>query len=117
MVEDIHNIPVVADADHRIRLSEQLCRFFLIALSETSGKNDLFQRSVFFQRSQLQDGFNGFFFGGLNESAGVDNGNICLTGLCHKLIAVSAQLCQHTLRIDQILGTSQRDHAHTNWHS
>ena len=117
VVENIHNVPVVADADDSICLCEQLRRLFFIALGETSGEDDLFQRAVFFQRTQFQDGLNGFFFGGLNESAGVDNGNFRLAGLCHKLIAVRTQLCQHTLGIYQILGTSQRDHAHTNWHS
>ena len=116
VVENIHNVPVVADADNSICLCEQLRRLFFIALGETSGEDDLFQRAVFFQRTQFQDGLNGFFFGGLNESAGVDNGNFRLAGLCHKLIAVRTQLCQHTLGIYQILGTSQRNHAYTNWH-
>ena len=116
VVENVHNVPIVADANDGICLGEQFRRFFLIAFCQAAGQNDLFQGAVLFQGTQFQNGFDRFFFGGLDKSAGVYDCNVSFTGLCHKLIAVGTQLCQHTLRIDQILGTSQRNHAYTNWH-
>ena len=52
--------------------SEQvLLRLLLVALRQTSGENDLLQRPLFFQGSQLQNGLDGLLFGGLDKSASV----------------------------------------------
>ena len=116
MIQDIHNIPVISDSDDSVRFCKQLCGLFPVPLCETSGEDDFFQGAVLFQGTQLQNGFNGFFLCGLNKSAGIDNRNFCLARFGYQLIAMRTQLCQHALRIYQIFGTSQGDHADTNRH-
>ena len=116
VIQHIHDIPVVSDADDRIRFGEQVGSLLLVALRQTSGEDDLLQRPLFFQGSQLQNGLDGLLLGGLDKSAGVYDCNVSFSRLGHKLVAMGTQLRQHALRIHQILGTSERNHPNTNWH-
>ena len=116
VIQHIYDIPVVSDADDCVRLGKQVGSLLLVALRQTSGEDDLLQRPLFFQGSQLQNGLDGLLFGGLDKSAGVYDCNVSFSRLGHKLVAMGTQLGQHALRIHQILGTSERNHPNTNWH-
>ena len=52
VVENVHDVPIVADTNNGICLGEQFRRFFLIAFCQAAGQNDLFQGAVLFQGTQ-----------------------------------------------------------------
>ena len=116
LVEDVHDVLAVADADDGVRLGELGGGLLAVALGETSRQDELLDASLLLELADLEDGLDGLLLRGLDEAAGVDDGNVRITELRHQLIAVAAQLLEHTLGIHQVLLASKGHDAYFDRH-
>ena len=81
--------------------------FHAVTLGQAAGSDQ--KLAVAFFRSQFAQRVERFFFGGADESTGIDDQHGGLSGFFDKLVAVLDEQLRHRIRVDGILGAAERD--------
>ncbi len=94
-------------ADHGVHLGDLLLDLAPVALSQTTGDDHLQVRVHLLVGAGLKDVFNGLSLGALDESAGVDEDDVRLAEVGHRLVARRQQDVDHDVQIDLIFRASK----------
>ena len=87
-----------------------------VPLGETASHQQLFQPPGLFQFRQLQNIFDGFALGGLNEAAGVQHRHVGPVRVAGNSVPRPAAQGHHLLGVHQILGTAEGNKCDFIWH-
>ena len=91
-------------------------QFFAVSLGQAARDDDAATSSIFFVFCGVHYCCNGFFFGWLDESAGVDDDDIGVFRVVREVVAVELEEVVHALGIDGVFGAAQGDEVDC-WHS
>ena len=80
-----------------------------IALDQASRHDQLFCPADLLVLGHFEDGVDRFFFGRIDEAAGVDDEHVGLIGMWRELVPAGHKLPHHDFAVNQILGTAQAD--------
>ena len=86
---------------HRINFRDLLENLVAIPFHETACDDQLFRRPEFLVLSHLQNGFDGLFLRGFNETAGVDYQHFGFLGARRQFIQDVARATHITIRLGQ----------------
>ena len=101
------HIGIAAGAQHPVHLGQLGADVVGVPLGETASHQQLFQPPGLFQFRQLQNIFDGFALGGLNEAAGVQHRHVRPLGLAGDGVARLAAQGHHLFGVHQIFGAAQ----------
>ena len=98
---------VGADAHHSVHFGHFRNDLLLVPLGQTAGDDDLQIRVLLLVLAGHEDVFDGLAFGGFDETAGVDDDNVCLGQIRHRLVAFLQQRVAEYIGVHLILGTAE----------
>ena len=76
LAQDFGDARHFAGADEQIDFRQFGGELVRIALGKASGDNEFFYLPRFFESADIEDGIDGFFFGGADKAAGIDQDNV-----------------------------------------
>jgi len=84
-----------------------------ITLHKATHDKELLELSFPLSLRHFENGLDGLFHRRLNESAGVDDSDVRFVQSCHKPVFLLRQPSQDVLAVDEVLGATQTDDAHS----
>ena len=112
LADDAGKLGDLVESDKGINFGDFAFEFLVVALGEAAADDDFLGRPggqpplVHFE-----DGVDRFFFGLVDEAAGVDHEHIGFVGFAGQVEIIFGGPAEHDLGIDQIFGTTEADHA------
>lgn len=103
------DIAVVVEAEHTVRLGQRLGELLAVALGHAADGHYGLGSAVILQIVGFQQGIDGVLLGGLDETTGVDDGDIGIGGFLDELPAVRCQAACELLRVHLVTGTAKSD--------
>ena len=110
------HVGIAAGAQHPVHLGQLGADVVGVPLGETASHQQLFQPPGLFQFRQLQNIFDGFALGGLNEAAGVQHRHVGPVRVAGNSVPRPAAQGHHLLGVHQILGTAEGNKCDFIWH-
>ena len=98
-----------AGADDRVYFGNLLENLVAVAFHQAAGDDEFFGGAEFFVLGHFEDGVDGFFLGGFDEAAGVDDQDFGVVGARRQFVAFARENAHHDLAVDEVLGASEGD--------
>ena len=106
---DGHDAVEFVGADQGVDFGHFCADVAAIAFHQAAGDDQLLGAADLLVLGHLQDGVDRFLFGGIDETAGVDDQDIGLIGMRGEFVAPGDELPHHDFTIDEVFGTAQTD--------
>ena len=104
------------ESDERVDLRNRLLQIASVLLHHATGDDQPFDALVL-ALGNFEDRVDRLLFRSVDEAAGVDDHDIGLVEIVRdRDVRLLAELSQHDLGIDEILGASEGDHPDTSGH-
>ncbi len=104
-----------AGADDGVDLRNILLDFVAITLDQASGNDEFPGFAVGLEAGHLEDGVDGFLFGGVDEGAGIHDEHVGGLGIADDAGAGVIEEAHHNFAIDEILGAAEADESDAHW--
>ena len=102
LLDRLCNLGVAADAQHNVCLRDFTDQLVAVTLCQTAGHHQHLDLSLIFQLRKFKDGFDGFSFGVLDKTTGIDDDHIALLCVRADFISVVDHQCQQDLGVHLI---------------
>ena len=108
--QQVGNLPVGADPDRHVHLRHLLLDLLAVPFRQASSYYQRPETALLFQAGQLEDFFNGFFFGALNKPTGIHQDGVGLLYVGAKGKAGILQAGKQHFAVHLVFRTAQTDH-------
>lgn len=108
-LEAVGDVGVVVESEDTIRLGQGLGEVLAVALGHAADGDHGLGPAVVLQIIGFEQGIDGVLLGGLDESTGVDDGDIRVGGILDELPAVRCQAACELLRVHLVTGAAKSD--------
>ena len=107
LIDRLHDPAVIGGAHDAVHLGQLGHDLLTVALAQAAGHQNPAHQPRFFQRAHLQDVVDGFAFGAVDKTAGVDDHHIRPLGIALQRHARVHTQRHHLLRIHPVLVAAQ----------
>lgn len=108
-LEAVGDVGVVVESEDAVRLGQGLGEVLAVALGHAADGDHGLCSAVVLQIIGFEQGVDGVLLGGLDESTGVDDGDIRVGGILDELPAVRCQAACELLRVHLVTGAAKSD--------
>lgn len=108
-LEAVGDVGVVVEAEDAVRFGQGLGEVLAVALGHAADGDHGLGPAVVLQIIGFEQGVDGVLLGGLDESTGVDDGDIRVGGILDELPAVRCQAACELLRVHLVTGAAKSD--------
>jgi len=102
------DVVFISEAEDEVGFREVVLQFCFITLGEAASDDQATALTVYLEVSSIEYGRNGFFLGGLDESAGVDDNDVRFGCILGHTIPIPFEQSVHAFRIDRVLWATKR---------
>ena len=98
-----------ASSENGVDFRNFLSELVAVALRKTAGHDEALTVAFRLMPRHVQDRVDRFLLGGVDESASIDDDDVRTRRIRREVVAGIACKPEHYLRVDEILGTPERD--------
>ena len=105
--DGISDVQYIAGSKEKVDFRDLGCELLGIPLCEATGDDEALASSYLFKARELENGVDGFFFGGFDEATGVDDEDIGIRGVFDGDKAAGGGVTKNDLGIHGVFGASE----------
>ncbi len=108
--ENVRDMLILGNADHRVDLGVFICEFLTVALGQAARHDYILYRSLFLEGYKLVEPLDSLLLGGGDKAAGVQQYDIGHARLLYERVALRGEPRHHLLRVHLIFRAAERYH-------
>ncbi|GAA3216319.1 hypothetical protein GCM10020256_18520 [Streptomyces thermocoprophilus] len=108
-LQAVGDVGVVVEAEDAVGFGEGFGEFLAVPLGHAADRDDGLGSAVSLEVVGLEEGVDGVLLGGVDEAAGVDDGDIGVRGVLHELPAVRLQTACELFRVHLVTSAAKGD--------